>query len=266
METDLIRPVVKVGNSSGIILPKSWMNQEVKVELIIKKTSDIFLEVIKILENEVPLSKILGIYLVGSYAREEEKMDSDIDILLITDSVNKSIKRGKYEFLIISKKKLEDTLKKNILPILPMINESKPLLNESLILEFKKIPLTKRNTAWHIKTTKKAIKENENLIEMTKNLKDDKADDSIAYSLVLRLRGIYIIDCLKHKKIWSNKKFVELIKRISGSTLAYERYIYIKNVNGKNKSELLIEEAEKLLEYVKEKNLEQEKWSKELKE
>lgn len=260
METELIRPVVKIGNSSGVILPKSWINQEARVEIIIKNPSDILASLLDILKNEIPLNKVLGIYLTGSYARKEEKIDSDIDVLIITDNINKSFKKGKYELLLISKENLINSLKNNALPLLPMLKESMPLLNEVLINEFKSMHLTKKSIEWHIKTTKDAIKENQSLIEMIKILKEDKVDDSIAYSLILRLRGIYVLDCLKKNKSWSNEYLLKLIKKIAGSTLSYERYNYVKNEKGENKSKLSLKEAEKLLNHIIQKNNQQEKW------
>jgi predicted nucleotidyltransferase len=263
METELIRPVVRIGNSSGVILPKSWLNQEAKIELITKNPSDILSDVLKIIENKIPLNKILGVYLTGSYARNEENAESDIDILIITNDINKSIKKGRYEILVISKENLENMLNKNIMPILPMLKESKPLLNETLIEELKKTKLNKKNIKWHIDTTKFAIGENKFIIETSKKLKSSNIDDGVAYSLVLRLRGVYIIDCLRKNKLWSNNELIDIIKKITGSKLAYERYKYIKDEKGRGKEILPIIEAERLLDYVKEKNNEQEKWLKE---
>ena len=267
MENKLIRPIVKIGNSSGVVLPKTWLNQKACVELIVRTSSDIFMEIIKILQKEIESNDLIGIYLVGSYARHEENQASDIDILAITSNTNKSIKKGLYEILLISKENIKKELVKNIFPLLPMLKEAEPLLNKELLKEFSNIKLTKKNIEWHIETTNYSIKENESLIKLTKELKEKNVGDSIAYSLILRLRGIYIIDCLKKDKPWSNKELIELIKKISGSDLAYERYLHTKNNATEKSSSLLpIEKAEKLLNYVKKKNTEQEKWSKELKE
>jgi len=266
MENRLIKQVVRIGNSAGVVLPKAWLNQRASVELVIRDISDIFKEIIEILQNEVFLNKVLGIYLVGSYARDEENPASDIDVLVITEDINKSIKHGLYELLLISKKELKQILMIRALPLLPMIKEAKPLLNAELLNEFATIPLTQKNIKWHIETTKLALKENKKLIDMTKKLGEKKVGDSVAYSLILRLRGTYIIDCLKKNKLWNNKEFVKLIKKIACSSLAYERYLYIKNDTGKNKSILPIDEAEKLLNNIEKSNYEQEKWLKELKE
>src|SRR3989344_9668086 len=266
MENRLIRPIVRIGNSSGVVLPRSWLNQTACVELIIKKSSDIFQEIIEILKEEIEFSKIIGIYLVGSYGRSEETLTSDIDILVITEDITKSIKTGIYSLILISKEKINESINKNAFPLLPMIKEAKPLLNAELLKEFNGLKLTRKNIKWHIETTILSMNENRGLINLTKELGEKNADDSIAYSLVLRLRVTYIIDCLKKGILWNNPKFLKLIKKIASSSKAYERYIYIKNDIGKNKSLLPINEAEKLLSYVEKKNRKQEQWSKELKD
>ena len=62
-------------------------------------------------------------------------------------------------------------------------------------------------------------------------------------------------------KVVSNKEFLSLIKKITGSIKSYEGYIRSKN-NGKIKEDLPIEEAEKLYHYINKKIKEQEKWAK----
>ena len=79
MKQELIKPIVKVGNSAGIILPKEWLNGKEKVELI-ETPKDIKKELLEVLDSYLP--DIIGIYLTGSYARGEETPESDIDILV----------------------------------------------------------------------------------------------------------------------------------------------------------------------------------------
>ena len=46
-----IKKAVKAGNSSAVILPRTWLNKEVRIELV-KKTPDIILsDMIKILKG-----------------------------------------------------------------------------------------------------------------------------------------------------------------------------------------------------------------------
>lgn len=113
METQIKR-AIKAGNSSAVILPRSWLNKEVRVE-IIKKTPEIILtDVINISKKYIHFSDIIGIYLTGSYAREEEDKNSDIDILIITRDIDKEmINEGMYNILMISSELLKQKLNFN---------------------------------------------------------------------------------------------------------------------------------------------------------
>jgi predicted nucleotidyltransferase len=251
---ELIRPIVRVGNSAGVILPKEWLNGKAKVELIAKPL-DIKKDVFDILEKY--FQEIEGIYLVGSYSRNEETEKSDVDVLVITNKTNMNIIRGKYNLILITGENIKKTLKNNIFPLLPMIKEAKPYLNGNLLDEYKKTKLTYNNLKWHIETTKTILNVNKEQINIDGG--SGKISDSVSYSLILRLRQEYILDCLINNKLWSNKEFLNLIKDISGSLSAYEGYLRIKN-NLSSKKELPAEEALKLHDYVNSKIMKQEKW------
>ena len=70
---------------------------------------------------------------------------------------------------------------------------------------------------------------------------------------------IYIVDCLMKNKKWSSKELISLIKKVSGSLEAYYGYLRVKN-DKKTKENLLIEEAEKLHDYILKEINKQEKW------
>jgi len=61
-----IKKAVKAGNSSAVILPRSWLNKEVRVELIKKTPEVMLLEIISIIKNYQEPNEIIGIYLKGS--------------------------------------------------------------------------------------------------------------------------------------------------------------------------------------------------------
>lgn len=244
----MIKKIIRVGNSAGVLLPKEWYGGEVKVELV-KKPLNIEADLFKILNSY--LSSIIGIYLTGSYARKEQTERSDVDILVITEDLDKKINYGKYNLILISQKNLEDSLKKSILPLLPMILESIPLMNKSLINKYKSTEINKINLNWHFETTKSAIKVNEKAIHLDKISKSSVSDATI-YSLILRLREEYIVDCLINKKKYSTKEFLSLIKKITNSTESYDSYLRVKD--SKSLKEIIsIEQAEKLLDYISKK-------------
>ncbi len=251
----LIKQIVRVGNSAGIVLPKEWLNGKAKVVLI-EKALEPEKEIFKILKNY--LYDIAALAVVGSYARGEANAESDVDVLAITASANKKIKIGRYEIIMISEKALKEQLKSNALPLLPMILEARPLMNQKLFDLYKNTNLTKKNLLFHFKTTQSAMKVVEEILALANERKREFMSDGVSYSLVLRLREMYIIDCILNKRIWKNRFFLKIIKEITGSLTAYEGYLRVKNDKGK-KSLLPLEEAKKLHSYISHKIKEQEK-------
>lgn len=254
---ELVKPIVRVGNSAGVILPKEWLNGVARIFLI-KKPLNIRQDVLGILEDYLP--SILGIYLVGSYARKEQNEKSDIDILAITQNINKKMKTGKYEINLVSLDSLEETLKNNLLPLLPMLKEAAPIINKKMLEPYKSYPITKVNMQWHIDTTISALKVIKESIDLAKE-SDEKLSDNIAYSLVLRLREAYIVNCLLKDKVANNKELLNLIKVLTGSTSTYESYQRSKS-NIKAKRKINVYEAESLYNYVSKLIEEQKRWIK----
>ncbi|MEK6840678.1 MAG: nucleotidyltransferase domain-containing protein [Nanoarchaeota archaeon] len=257
MKQELIKPIIKVGNSAGVLLPKEWINGRAQVKLI-ERPPDIKKDVLEILDRY--LEDILGIYIVGSYARSEETKRSDIDILAITENESMNIIKNKYNIILIPKIAVERTLNSNILPLLPMLKEAKPIINRKLIEDYKKTLLNKKNLRFYIETGKSALKMNKASINLDKQWPSN-CGDAVAYSLTLRLRSSYIIDSIIKGRKWSNDEFIKIIKRVSGSLRAYEGYLRIKD-NRPQKEELPIKEAEKLHDHILKKINEHEKWVK----
>ena len=254
---ELVRKIVRVGNSAGVVLPREWLNGTAKVELV-RKPLDIKGDILKILEPY--LEDISGIYLVGSYARGEETENSDVDVLVITDKIGKNIESGKYSIVLVPKDVVESTLKNNALPILPRIKEAKALINNELIGKYKRTELTKRNLKWYLEVTKSAMKVNEAFMNFARvQGKNSKLTDGIAYSLILNLRSVYIIDCIKKEKMWSNKVLLEIIKKLYGNLNIYEGYLRSKN-NLREREDIELGGAERVYYYILKKIAEHEKW------
>ena len=240
-----IKKAVKAGNSSAIILPRAWLNQEVRAELIKKTPETILFDVINIVRRYIDLKEIVGIYLVGSYARGEESRESDIDVLIISSSIDKEmIYDGMYNILIVSKELLQQKLKQDLLPIGQMMREAKPLINSSYLNSIE-IKVNKKNIKWYTDTTKEKLELIKRILEKIKK----RTDNRIVYTLILRIRTLYIIQKLINNKEYSKKEFMKLIAKISGSANAYEAYLSIKNNSGEpNKATK--EEAERLYCYL----------------
>jgi len=251
-----IKKAIKAGNSSAVVLPKAWLNKDVRVELV-KKTPNIILhDILEILQKYIPLESIIGIYLVGSYARGEEDENSDIDLLVITEGIDKEmISEGIYNILIVSYQLFYQKLNKNLFPVGQMIKEAKPLINRDY-LDAIDIEVTKKNVKWYLDTTKEKLEIIKEYIDDARKNKTSKDEnkghlgDKIAYTLILRIRTLEIIKKLIQNKDYSKKEFIKLIKRVSKSNNAYERYLASKNKNSLE-YKLPIEEAERLYEYLR---------------
>jgi len=245
-----IKKAIKAGNSSAVILPRSWLNMEVRVELI-KKTPEIILsDVIDIAKKYISLKDIVGIYLTGSYARGEEDKNSDIDILIITNDTDKEmINEGIYNILIVSSVLLKQKLSEDLFPIGPMIKEAKPLLNSNY-LDLIDVKITRKNIKWYLDTTDEKLRIINEIIDKLKKKNKRHLSDRIAYTLILRIRTLHIIKKLIDNEDYSKKDFIKMIKDISKGENAYNRYLAVKN-NQEEENGVSIEEIERLYEYLK---------------
>lgn len=222
-------------------------NNNVRVDLVKKDLGTILRDTLDIVENHAGLYEIIGIYLVGSHARGEESNDSDIDVLVISaDTDREMIHDGTYNILIISERLLEWKLENDLLPIGTMLKEARALINSSYVVNLIEIKVTKKNVKWYIDTTKEKL---ELLKEILESTAEGKIPDRVAYSLVLRIRTLYIIQKLIKNQNHSKKELIKLISRISGSNNAYGSYVAVKNDDSDSyKTEK--KEAEKLYRYL----------------
>jgi predicted nucleotidyltransferase len=246
---EIIRYVQKWGNSSGILLPKEWLNKEVKITLI-DRSLEIKEEVFKILSPY--LDEIMGIYITGSYARGEEESDSDIDIIVISNNVCKEIISGKYNVSIIPLDTLEKTLRSNPIMILPRLLEAKPITNSHLLNKLREIKINKDSFKDFVRDCKRILKINKELVGLEDPFESEYLDsNNIIYSLVLRLRGIYYIKCILDNKKYSKKNFLNWIKKSIGNNYldVYSVYKEIKD-NKKSEVKISIKTAKQLIELV----------------
>jgi len=243
-QEQIIRTATKIGNGAHIFVPKQWTNEEI----ILIRTPKLKLkeEIIKIIEPY--LENIIGVFLYGSYARDEQEEQSDIDLLLITNKKIKVKNKGKFDTIVIEKSKLEKAIKLNPILMYSIIKEAKPIINSSLLEELKKLKIIKNQFKEFIEGTKRIIKIDKEIIELDKLDGEDLISISVIYSLILRLRGIFIINSLIKKQKYSNKIFKKwLNKNIEEETK--EIYIIYQNIrdNKKIKTKIKISTAEKLL-------------------
>ncbi len=244
LKEKLIRNVTEIGNGAHIFAPREWLNSQVIIIRVSKVNPKE--QIIKLITPY--LDKIIGVFLYGSYARGDEEKTSDIDVFIISSEKFK-IKSENVEFIIIPENKLE--LAKKINPVLyySMLSEAKPIINSKYLANLIKENPKLNEFNEFIRETKTLIKLNKTEIEISK---DEKyAPNSAIYSLVLRLRGLFLINLLLKKQKYSRRKFKKFIEE--NSSLEFEKvyniYSSVKEER-KIKEKLTIEEAKALLKIV----------------
>ncbi|MEK6840520.1 MAG: nucleotidyltransferase domain-containing protein [Nanoarchaeota archaeon] len=248
MET-IIKHAREVGTSAGVILPRNWLNKQVAVTLLSPSFTEIIKEVVVILAEHGLSEEIKGIYLVGSYSRGDQDIDSDVDVLVITSKINKLINQDNYEIILIAEDSFSKDLSTN-LNYLSMLKEIKVVMNRELIEKY-----VDKSTELNLK---KLLKENEEILKINKESTEicektkKTIPDGIVYSVILRLRELYMIKCLLAGMGYSKYDFV----RIAGEG-AYSAYIRVKR-NKKEFNNVFPVEIKRLLDL-------SEKWLKELK-
>ncbi len=218
----LVKPVMKSGNGGAVWVPRDWLGQEVIV--ILPERSQVNLNQ-RILQNlGSHLKDVVGVYLYGSYARQEQTSKSDIDVLVVTKEKTFQINEQGLEFTVLPLERLKNAIRKNPEMYYTMIKESQAIINISLLEELQKIKPDKEAFAGYIKQTKEHLKSNKQLLALDKQDGNMLKSDAVIYSVMLRLRGVFIIQCILYKKIFSK--------------LAFRRWLESKGIGRKEFQEL----------------------------
>ena len=208
-EEQLVRRAKIFGNGAHVFVPKSWIKQEV---ILIKRPKKSVIE--RILEIISPyLENIIGVYLYGSYARGEEREDSDIDLFVITNKDIKIKSKG-FEIQCINEKVIEDIIKIEPLIFYSMLAEAKTIINPKLLEELrKKYKPRLLDFKEFLESCKRVIEINKKFLDMDKKIGEYTSGEAVPYSLILRLRGTFIIHSLLKEKKYSHIDFKKWIKK-----------------------------------------------------
>ncbi len=241
--------VQKFGNSGHIVLSKEYVGKRVRFTIEPKAFEDIKSGVLGILNPY--LENILGIYLYGSYARGEQTISSDADILVIANTKLKVIgKIGDYSIVSATIAELEKTLEKNAVLILPIIKEAKTIINPDLLKKYEDCKFTNNNTKWFIGSSTHVLELNEKGIDLNFDI------GSLVYSLMLRVRGLLMIKLMLNGKLYSKALLFSYLKGYQFSQDKIEELykVYSKESGGIRiiKSEVITkEDISKLLAIAK---------------
>ncbi len=241
----LIKTVTKSGNGAHILLPKTWIGDQVILKR--KPKSDIKKQILSLIYPH--LQKILGVYLYGSHARNEATDASDTDILIISEEKFK-ISHKDYDIIIIHPDKIRKAIKLNPILMYSIFQEAKPIINSSALKKYQNQKISKAYFKEFIKETKQIIKINKETISLDELTSEILESTSVIYSILLRLKGTYITKQLLKNKKYTNKKFQKFLKRkipnISYQA-AQDMYNSTKH-NIKTKSKMTTQEAHTLNE------------------
>jgi len=202
---EIIKRPIKVGNSIAVLIPKKYKDSTVSIKIFDPSPVS---ESYEILSKNNLLGDVLGIYLTGSYARGDYDFESDIDILVVTNSIKTVIKEGKYELICIPKKEIIN-LKEGDIIIKIMLHEAKTILNNSLLKELQKIKITKKEKQEFLSKTKQLIKKMKSYLKDI-NIDYEGTQELIIYSTILRLRSLIYLDGKYSKELIINKVSKEL--------------------------------------------------------
>ena len=128
-----------------------------------------------------------------------------------------------------------------------MFREAKPLLNVGY-LESIEINVTKRNVKRYIKTTEEKLELIKKVLDKKKIQNRKNVEDVVAYTLILRIRTLYLITKLIKTEEYSKKDFVNMLIGISNGKNAYDSYLAVKN--NLDEKGVSINEVKKLYSYL----------------
>lgn len=223
METKLVQ---KFGNSGHIVLPKYYVGKRIKFVAAPKTFNDIKSQVLEILKPY--LGSVLGIYLYGSYARNEQSLDSDIDILAVANAKLKiADKIDDFSIISATIKELEYTLENNAVLTLPIIKEAKTIINPVLLEKYKENKFTRENSKSFLDSTAKILELNKMGLELKFEI------GSLVYSLILRTRGLLMISLMLHNRLYSKSALFSYLEDNGISQNKVEEFyaVYSKEKN-----------------------------------
>ncbi len=196
----IIKKAVEIGNGAAVYVPKEWSGKQVVV-VFSEGIEEIRRRVLNSLIEFMP--NIIGVYLYGSYARNEQENDSDIDILVITQEKDERIKYAlkDLDVRVVAFKNIPQAIHEYPLFITPIIREAVVFLNPVLLEELKSISRTVGKLRWHLDEAQRTIK----IVESFIAIDEKNISPSHIYSLLMRIRICYLIECMTRNIVYTNE-------------------------------------------------------------
>lgn len=197
----LVKQAVAIGNGAAVYVPREYVGKEVVVTLpegITEIKSRVLTALIECMPN------IVGVYVYGSFARNEQELDSDVDILVVTKEKDRRIKEvlSGMDARVVPLNAAMKAIREYPVLIVPILREAVALLNPVLLEELKSKTLNIARLRWSLEEAKRTVR----IIETFMGL--DKAEVSAThlYSLLMRARVCVLIECLLKNKAYTTEK------------------------------------------------------------
>ncbi len=255
IKEQIVKKVVKSGNGGAVWVPRGWLGQEVVVILPEKPRMELREKIIHLLEPY--LKDIISVFLYGSYARHEETKESDVDVVVLTKDkpIKIDAKEPNLEIISFQLEKFKAAIEKYPVMYYQIVQEAEPLINGCVLEDLRKINIKKEALKKYLTETKEHIKSNLEFIELDKLDGDYLKSYSVLYSLVLRLKGIFIMRCILDKLKFSNKLFRKWLLKNGFKNQEFEQsygvYRAVRDNKSINKLKIQLTIAEKLLDILK---------------
>ncbi len=191
----IIKEVKPFGNGAQILVPKEWSGKTALISLQNKTLQDIKKD---LLNNIKQLDKVACILVIGSYARNENLPESDVDVVIFcTEKLE--INLPAYHIILVNINRLKEEINLNPALFKSILDEGIIILNSDFL---KNIKINNKDIKNYKKECYNAYSINKKLIKLDKKL--NTISPSVIYSAILRLRALFI---LKNK--YSFHKFRE---------------------------------------------------------
>lgn len=251
VKEQIVKTVVKSGNGGAVWVPKDWLGREVIVILPEKPKLEMKQKVIHLLEPY--LKDIISVGIYGSYARNEQTKDSDVDVLVITKDKNLrlSFKEERIDVVSFPIEKFRKAIEMYPIIYYQIVQEAEPLINAYVLEELKNIKISKENFKEYIKDTREHLQSSRELVELDKIDSAYLKSYSVLYSAILRLRGLFIMKCILKNDKFSNMKFKKWVIGLGLNKQeledSYNVYRQLRDNNSAKNPVIKIDIAEKLL-------------------
>lgn len=204
----LIRQVTQVGNGAHVFAPREWLNEKVLIIRLEKKSLKE-----QIFEKISPyLDKIVAVFLFGSHARKEATLSSDVDLLIISKEPLFFKKEEGWDIVVVPENKIEEAIKINPILMYSIFREAEVIVNPTFLEKLRSKKINRALFKSFIKETEDSIVSSKQIIELDKKT-GKYISDSVIYSVILRLRGLFIINSILKNKKFSNKEFKDILTK-----------------------------------------------------